>query len=85
MRPVRLFRHGLQVFYFRDKCVVDGSANFRAIMRSKSVHLGWEQKIVCQLLKSVVANDLISWRMMKFQKNMGRERENMEQEGEKVA
>lgn len=61
--PVRLFKHGIQSLYSKTKGGVDGSAQARAILRSSTSTLKWEQKIVSQTFKTLAVNSFIAWRM----------------------
>ena len=61
--PLKLFKHGTQSLYSKTKGGVDGSAQARAILRSSTSSLKWEQKIVSQTLKTLAINAFIAWRM----------------------
>lgn len=61
--PLKLFKHGTQSFYSKTKGGVDGSAQARAVLRSPTSSLQWEQKIVTQTLKTIFINAFIAWRM----------------------
>lgn len=61
--PLKLFKHSVQSFYSKLKCGVDGSAQARAVLRSQTSCLAWEQKIVCQTFKTLVVNAFIGYRM----------------------
>lgn len=61
--PVKIFKHGCQSVYSKTKGGVDGSAQMRSILRSSTSHLKWEQKIVTQVIKTVLVNSFISWRI----------------------
>lgn len=61
--PINVFKHGTQSFYSKTKGSVDGSAQARAILRSSSSSLSWEQKIVTQTLKILAINGFISYRL----------------------
>ena len=61
--PVKLFRHGVQTLYSKTKGGVDGSAQARAILRSPTSSLKWEQKVVTQTLKTLAVNAFVAWRM----------------------
>lgn len=63
MEPVKLFRHGTQMMYSKLKGGVDGATQFRAILRSSSTSVGWEQKIVMQTFKNLFVNSFVAWRM----------------------
>lgn len=62
-RPVKLFKHCTQSFYSKCKGGVDGATQARSLLRSQSAHLKWEQKITSQVLKTVIVNSFIIWRM----------------------
>lgn len=61
--PLKLFKHATQSFYSKTKGGVDGSTQQRAILRSPSSHLKWEQKIVSQVFKTLAVNSFIAWRI----------------------
>lgn len=61
--PLKLFKHGSQSLYSKTKGGVDGGTQYRAILRSPSSVLNWEQKIVSQTLKNLAVNAFIAWRM----------------------
>lgn len=61
--PLKLFKHGAQSFYSKTKGGVDGSAQARAVLRSATTSLKWEQKLVSQTFKTVAINAFIGWRM----------------------
>lgn len=42
---------------------MDGATQQRAILRTSSTYLSWEQKVVTQILKTVSVNALIAWRI----------------------
>lgn len=69
--PVKVFRQVMQAFYSRTKCGVDGSAQYRSVLRSATSHLRWESKMVTQTLKKLTMNAFISWRMWKFHSHCG--------------
>eukprot|EP00737_Agarophyton_chilense_P004797 gb/GEZJ01006395.1/.p1 GENE.gb/GEZJ01006395.1/~~gb/GEZJ01006395.1/.p1 ORF type:complete len:425 (-),score=36.09 gb/GEZJ01006395.1/:504-1778(-) len=54
--PLKLFKHGIQGMYSKTKGGVDGSAQARAILRSATTKLKWEQKVVGQTLKTLFVN-----------------------------
>lgn len=58
IQPVRLFRHGLRVFYYKSKCGVDGAAEFRASLRFPTSRFDWESKVVTQTLKTLIVNHI---------------------------
>lgn len=62
-RPLKLFKHAIQSFYSKTKGGVDGATQQRAILRSATSHLQWEQKLVSQVLKTVSINAFIAWRI----------------------
>ncbi len=62
--PLKLFKHGTQCLYSRTKGGIDGSAQARAILRSPTSSLKWEQKVVTQTMKTLAVNAFISWRML---------------------
>lgn len=57
--PTKLFEHKAQSFYSKTKRGVDGATQYRSIFRSCMVVLRWEQKLIVQTIKSVVANAYI--------------------------
>ncbi|PXF43106.1 hypothetical protein BWQ96_07140 [Gracilariopsis chorda] len=61
--PLKLFKHASQSLYSRTKGGVDGSTQARAILRSSTSAMKWEQKVVTQTLKTLSVNAFISWRM----------------------
>jgi hypothetical protein len=61
--PVKVFKHSLQSYYSRTKGGVDGVTQARALLRTSTTNLGWEQKIVSQVLKTVIVNAFVAWRM----------------------
>lgn len=61
--PLKLFKHGSQMFYSRTKGGVDGSAQQRAILRSSTSSLKWQQKVVSQTLKTLAVNSFMAWRI----------------------
>ena len=61
--PLKLFKHGSQSLYSKTKGGVDGSAQARAILRSSTSSLKWEQKIVSQTIKTLAVNSFIAWRI----------------------
>ncbi|PXF43989.1 hypothetical protein BWQ96_06222 [Gracilariopsis chorda] len=61
--PLKLFKHASQSLYSRTKGGVDGSTRARAILRSSTSAMKWEQKVVTQTLKTLSVNAFISWRM----------------------
>ena len=61
--PLKLFKHGAQSLYSKTKGGIDGSAQARAVLRSSTSSLRWEQKIVCQTMKTLAVNAFIAWRM----------------------
>lgn len=63
MPPLKLFRHGSQTFYSRTKGGVDGSAQYRATLRSSMTVFSWEQKLITQTIKAVVANAYVLWKI----------------------
>lgn len=63
MPPLKLFRHGSQTFYSRTKGGVDGSAQYRATIRSSMTIVSWEQKLITQTIKAVVANAYVLWKI----------------------
>jgi hypothetical protein len=63
LRPVKLFKHGIQSFYSKTKGGVDGATQARALLRSQTSHMQWEPKLIVQVLKTVVVNAFIAWRM----------------------
>ena len=72
--PLKLFRHGTQSLYSKTKCGVDGSAQARAILRSSTSSLKWEQKIVSQTIKTLAINAFIAWRMAEKEASCRRRR-----------
>lgn len=61
--PVKVFKHATQSIYSKTKGGVDGATQARAILRSPTSHLKWEQKIVSQVLKTLAVNSFVGWRM----------------------
>jgi transposase-like protein len=68
--PLKLFKHGCQAFYSKTKGGVDGSAQARAIFRSSTSSLKWEQKIVSQTFKTLTVNSFISWRITENKRSL---------------
>lgn len=66
--PLKLFRHGSQTFYSRTKGGVDGSAQYRSTLRSSMTVFRWEQKLITQTIKSVIANAYIVWKINRGEK-----------------
>lgn len=62
-RPLKLIKHGCQSWYSATKCGVDQTAQARAVLRSSTSALPWEQKMVIQVLKSVAVNAHVGWRI----------------------
>lgn len=62
-RPLKFFKHAIQTLYSKTIGGVDSSTQHRTILQSASSHLGREQKLVCQVLKSVCANSFLAWRI----------------------
>lgn len=62
-RPLKLFKHGSQTFYSRKKGGVDGSAQYRSKLTSSMVVFKWEQNLITQIIKSIVANAFILWKL----------------------
>lgn len=62
-RPLKVFKHAMQSFYSKTKGGVDGATQQRAILRSSTSHLAWEQKLVSQVLKTVSLNAFFAWRI----------------------
>ena len=63
LAPVLDFRSGIQAFYSKLKCGVDGTTQFRAVLRAPTATLRWEQKMVTQTLKTLLTNGFICWRI----------------------
>lgn len=65
--PLKRFKHAAQSFYSKTKGGIDGSAQARAILRSSTSALSWEQKLVTQTLKTLLINAfkriIITWRI----------------------
>lgn len=55
------FIHALQAFHSKTKGWVDGSAQFRPILRLHTAHLKWESKLVTQTTKTLIVNGFILW------------------------
>lgn len=70
--PVRTFRHGLQMLYSKLKGGVDGSTQYRAILRASTSASRWSSKVVVQLLKTLLINGFISWRIVEQRKRHAR-------------
>lgn len=64
IRPVRLFRHGLQVVYRRRKGGADAAAQFRAELISSGVTVTWEQKLMLSVFKTLLVNSFVAWRLV---------------------
>lgn len=62
-RPLKLFKHATQSFYSKTRGGVDGATQQRAVLRSSGSHMQWEQKLICQVLKTVAINAFIAWRV----------------------
>lgn len=60
---LKLFKHGSQSFYSKTEGGIDGAAQNRPTLKSSMVALRWEEKLVTQTIKSVVANAFLLWRM----------------------
>ena len=63
MPPIKVFKHGIQSLYSKTKGGVDGTAQARAVMRSSTSSLRWEQKLVIQTLKTLAVNAFTSYRL----------------------
>lgn len=61
--PLNLFKHCAQTFYSKTKTDVDGVTQLRAILRSPTSSLQWEEKLVCEILKTVELNVFIAHQM----------------------
>ena len=61
--PIKRFKHGIQSLYSNTKGGLDGSAQARAVLRSSTSSLRWEQKLVTQTFKTLRVNAFIAWRM----------------------
>lgn len=64
MEPIRLFRHGLLVVYSKTKRGVDGASQFRATLNSPGGRAGWEEKMVTQVIQTLMISGFTIWRMM---------------------
>lgn len=51
LSPLKLLRHGSQSFYSKTKCGVDGATKYGVVLRSASLPLPWEQKLITQTIK----------------------------------
>ena len=49
---------------------MDGATQQRALLRSSSSHFNWEQKVVIQVIKYLVVNDFISWRLCERKRDL---------------
>lgn len=63
LRPVKLFKHGIQSLYSKMKGDMDGFTQAISIQRSMTFPMFWEQKLVTQSRKTFVVSFFISWRM----------------------
>ena len=63
MPPIKVFKHGMQSLYSKTKGGVDGTAQARAIMRSSTSSLRWEQTLFIQTLKMLAVNAITSYRL----------------------
>ena len=61
--PVKLFKSGLQTFYSKTKCGVDGVTQFRAVLRSPTSSPDWEHKVAIQTFKTLAINAFQSYRL----------------------
>lgn len=59
------FKHGPRSLYSKTKVVVDGSVQARAILRSSTPHLKYEQKLISQVINNLAVDSFISWRIFK--------------------
>ena len=69
--PIKVFKHGIQSLYSKTKGGVDGSAQARAILRSPTSSLRWEQKLVIQTIKTLAVNAFTSYRLQCKSKYLG--------------
>ena len=61
--PLKLFNHASQRLYSRTKDWVDGSTQARAILRSSTSSMKWEQNVATQSFKKLSIKAFIAWRM----------------------
>lgn len=61
--PVKVLKHDIQIFYSKTKGGVDGSTQARTFLRSSTIYLKWEQKLVKQSLKTIAVKSFIIWRI----------------------
>lgn len=69
--PLKNFKHASQSLYSKTKGGVDGSAQARAILRSSTSSLKWEQKVVSQTIKTLAINSFLAWRMAQKKDMLG--------------
>lgn len=65
MRPVHVFRHGLQDVYNRIKGGVDAAAQFSSRVNTPGLNVGWEERIVLYFMKTLLVNGFIAWHIEK--------------------
>lgn len=65
--PLKLFKQAAQSFYSKVKAGVEGTTQKRAVLRSSTSHLIWEQKIVSQTIEFAAINAYFAWRMVERQ------------------
>lgn len=61
--PLRLFKHAAHSFESNSKGGVDDATQYRSKLRSAMVVYKWEQRLISQKIKSIVANAFILWRI----------------------
>lgn len=61
--PIKLFKHGSKTLYYKNMGGVDGATQYSASLRSQTGVLRREQKLIVQILKTLVVKKFISWRM----------------------
>lgn len=70
MAPVKLFIHALQECYSKSKGVVYDGSQFRATMNQPCSVEKWEKKIDAQVVRTLIINGSISWRLMECEHNL---------------
>lgn len=69
--PIKLFRHGFQVFCSKRKDGIDGVTQYRSILRASITSVGWEQKVVIQTCKTLLIHPYNSWRFVEWSAHNG--------------
>lgn len=67
---LNFFNHTAPSTYFKTKGKVDGSTQYRAMLRSPSGVLKWEENIVPQTFRTLSINVFIAYRMLAWSEFM---------------